>query len=70
MVPSFARPVVPSRERNANLVEPTTGSTGGVKGAGTGAGQGTFAENLNDFGVIAGDYIDSSGVYHGFLRLP
>jgi hypothetical protein len=35
-----------------------------------GAGQGTFAWNIVQGGWIAGNYIDSSGVYHGFLRDP
>ena len=41
-----------------------------VKGAGTASGQGTVAGSNNLEGVTAGNYIDSSGVYHGFLRLP
>src|SRR5437773_10864107 len=36
-------------------------------GAGTGPNQGTIADNINPAGVIAGDYIDSSSVYHGFV---
>ncbi|HVN03191.1 MAG TPA: hypothetical protein VMT86_02170 [Bryobacteraceae bacterium] len=39
-----------------------------VPGAGTGAGQGTIAAGGNDAGAIAGFYVDSSGVVHGFLR--
>jgi len=39
-------------------------------GAGTGAGQGTFAFNIVSGGWISGNYIDASGVYHGFLRAP
>lgn len=37
-------------------------------GAGTGAGQGTFAERINAAGVIAGDSTDSSYVSHGYVR--
>ncbi len=37
-------------------------------GAGTGAGQGTQAENINSMGTIVGNYLDTSGVNHGFLR--
>src|SRR5207237_1242562 len=49
-----------------------------VPGAGTGSGpggvaigdlnQGTFAENINPAGAIAGFYRDASNVTHGFLR--
>lgn len=38
-------------------------------GAGTGAGQGTFAYIIQRE-WIAGNYIDANGVYHGFLRAP
>jgi len=41
-----------------------------VPGAGTGAGQGTIAWGVVQGGWIQGDYIDSNGVYHGFLRRP
>lgn len=41
-----------------------------VPGAGTAAGQGTFPAGINPFGVIAGYYIDSGNVSHGFLRSP
>ena len=37
-------------------------------GAGTSAGQGTFPDGITDTGVIIGDYIDSHGVQHGFVR--
>jgi hypothetical protein len=37
-------------------------------GAGTGAGQGTVPWAINQSGVIAGYYIDSSNLVHGFLR--
>lgn len=39
-------------------------------GAGTGAGQGTYPQNVNLAGVITGNYWDSSGMAHGFLRAP
>jgi len=43
-------------------------------GAGTGPYQGTACQfcglGLNDSGEIAGTYLDSSNVYHGFIRLP
>ena len=37
-------------------------------GAGKGNGQGTIAWSINDAGVISGQYQDTSGVYHGFVR--
>src|SRR5438094_4049704 len=39
-----------------------------VPGAGTGAGQGTFAVSINPEGAITGYYADSSDVFHGFVR--
>ena len=41
-----------------------------VPGADTTPGNynGTFPENINALGVIAGTYIDSNNVYHGFVR--
>jgi hypothetical protein len=50
-----------------------------VPGAGTGAGvacnllfiptcQGTIPENVNSGGAISGEYVDASGIFHGFLR--
>ena len=36
--------------------------------AGTGAGQGTVTFAINPVGTITGYYLDSSNVYHGFLR--
>ncbi len=39
-----------------------------VPGAGTGAGQGTIPEGIDLAGVIAGNYVDASGVNHGFVR--
>src|SRR5579863_2680413 len=41
-----------------------------VTGAGTGAGQGTSPFLILDDGTILGEYVDSNGVYHGFLRSP
>jgi hypothetical protein len=37
-------------------------------GAGTAAGQGTTAIVVSSAGRVMGSYIDSKGVYHGFLR--
>jgi hypothetical protein len=37
-------------------------------GAGTGPGQGTTPEQINQFGWIAGFFVDASGVSHGFVR--
>ena len=39
-------------------------------GAGTGPGQGTQPSVINPAGVITGSYVDTDGVYHGFLRIP
>jgi hypothetical protein len=39
-----------------------------VPGAGTGSGPGTFPETINEQGDITGQYLDASGVNHGFLR--
>ena len=39
-------------------------------GAGTGAGQGTVPENLNPSRTITGQYLDASGVNHGFAGAP
>jgi hypothetical protein len=43
-------------------------------GAGTGASQGTgcfgCTFGLNNWGAIAGTYLDANNVYHGFLRSP
>jgi hypothetical protein len=36
--------------------------------AGSGAGQGTSAVAINDFGVIAGTYTDGNNATHGFVR--
>jgi hypothetical protein len=40
-----------------------------IKGAGTGAGQGTSGSSISDLGTTTANYIDSNGVNHGFLRL-
>ena len=37
-------------------------------GAGTGAGQGTFADSINPKGEIAGFSRDSASVRHGYVR--
>ncbi len=44
----------------------------GMSGAppGTGSGQGTEGSSISDLGGITGNYIDSSGVNHGFVRSP
>jgi len=39
-------------------------------GAGTGPGQGTFSDGINQAGTIEGEYVDASNVAHGFLRAP
>lgn len=39
-------------------------------GAGTSAGQGTFASDVNDWGLITGWYTDSTGSTHGYIRYP
>ena len=36
--------------------------------AGTGANQGTTPVAINDFGVIAGNYVDGNNLSHGFVR--
>jgi hypothetical protein len=41
-----------------------------VPGAGTGAGQGTQAFGINRSGTVAGFYVDTSNVSHGFVRKP
>jgi hypothetical protein len=35
-----------------------------------GSGHGTFPGSLSEAGAIAGHYIDSNNVNHGFLRIP
>jgi len=45
-------------------------TTFNAKGAGTGANQGTIGANINPAGAIAGDYLDGSNVWHGFVRAP
>src|ERR1700683_287256 len=32
------------------------------------AGEGTIVTSVNDFGVIAGEYLDANQVFHGFVR--
>jgi hypothetical protein len=43
-------------------------------GAGTGSYQGTTCQfcslGLNQWGAIAGSYLDANNVYHGFIRIP
>src|SRR6516225_7150723 len=37
-------------------------------GAGAAAGQGTLGFGITPSGVVMGEYIDSNGVFHGFVR--
>jgi hypothetical protein len=39
-------------------------------GAGTAAGEGTFADAINPVGAVTGSYSDANDVQHGFLRNP
>jgi hypothetical protein len=39
-------------------------------GKGSGQGTGTIGLGINSMGVIAGQYVDKDGVYHGFVRDP
>jgi hypothetical protein len=39
-------------------------------GAGKGMMQGTVSFSINPAGAVAGTYIDSSYVYHGFVGMP
>src|SRR4029077_2025395 len=48
----------------------TTITTFDAPGAGTAPGQGTFANALNDSGVITGFIRDANAARHGFLRAP
>src|SRR4029077_15539293 len=48
----------------------TTITTFDAPGAGTGAGQGTFANGMNDSGAIAGFIRDPNAARHAFLRAP
>jgi hypothetical protein len=41
-----------------------------VPAAGSGANQGTYAEGINQFGAIIGNYTDGNSVSHSFLREP
>ena len=50
--------------------EPAPIITFDAPGAGTGAGQGTFAVNLNEFGNAIGWFVDGNTAYHGFIRYP
>ncbi|HEV8046558.1 MAG TPA: hypothetical protein VGP35_02450, partial [Terriglobales bacterium] len=45
-------------------------TTFNVSAAGNGSGQGTVPEGIDLLGEITGQYIDSSGVNHGFVRSP
>jgi hypothetical protein len=52
------------------LTQAGTLTTFDAPGAGTGSGQGTFANDINPAGAITGYYLDGNGAYHGFLRAP
>jgi hypothetical protein len=41
-----------------------------VSGAGKATGQGTIPSSNNDTDAITGTYVDSAGVFHGFLLIP
>jgi len=41
-----------------------------VPDAGTSANQGTYVNRIVESGAVTGWYIDSNGVYHGFIRTP
>jgi hypothetical protein len=45
-------------------------TTFNAPGAGTADYQGTLGDGINNAGTITGQYIDASGVSHGFLRTP
>lgn len=48
----------------------TTITTFDAPGAGTAAGQGTFANGMNDSGAITGFIRDANAARHGYLRAP
>jgi hypothetical protein len=52
------------RDRNGVLTEFD------VPGAGTGLFQGTTVYNIAPNGAVAGYYLDSNNVFHGFVREP
>jgi hypothetical protein len=41
-----------------------------VQGAGTASGQGTIPGSNNESNAITRSYVDSAGVFHGFLLTP
>ena len=45
-----------------------TVTTFDAPGAGAGSGQGTVPEGINPAGTIIGQYVDSSGANHGYVR--
>src|ERR1700731_3690881 len=53
---------------NAGGTKTTTITTFDAPGAGTAAGQGTFANGINTSGAIAGFIRDTNAARHGFLR--
>jgi hypothetical protein len=52
----------------SGFAQPAPVITFNAPGAGTGAGQGTVAVNINDFGQAIGYFVDTNNVYHGFVR--
>src|SRR3984893_14635405 len=48
----------------------TTITTFDAPGAGTAAGQGTFANGMNTEGTVVGFIRDANAARHGFLRAP
>jgi hypothetical protein len=55
---------------NAGGTKTTTITKFDAPGAGTAAGQGTFANGINTSGAIAGFIRDTNAARHGFLRAP
>src|SRR5580658_8884261 len=53
---------------SAQQPDKATITTFDAPGAGTAAGQGTFANNINAAGEIVGNYEDPSSVSHGYVR--
>jgi hypothetical protein len=67
---ALATPALPQKAQVVTIgigYFPTIVNTIDVPGAGTGALQGTVAIGIDAAGDVAGTYIDSLGVYHGFV---
>ena len=65
---AFAVPALPQKAQDVTIgYFPTIVNTIDVPGAGTGALQGTVAIGVDAAGDVAGTYIDTVGVYHGFV---